>query len=217
MSLESPREMPDLIKNLVPIKRLFLDQGPVDQNQRKPQQTLRAIWSICDGVFPLGMRDIKWSVPAIRLVELGLVSDQTGHRMKRRVDVIKGVDELLGKTGREVEKNTITIEKIADKDGFTLTERYVNMDEPLRINNGRGYLDTHTEEQSQLVKMGQQFKIDFMGRRQEQFRLHALDRVWIPEDGRQQTLSQFEPIEVTGRRINTTLALLVEGLYPGCI
>lgn len=199
------REIPEFIKELGEISKLF--------SQEKRQQALDAIWNICSALLPQRVKEaddisekdfestspvITLTVPSGRLIEMGLVSDQTGSQIKR-------IDS------RGTEKNTITIERTTSG-GFILTERYMN--ELHRIDNGDGYSYAYTEEQSQLDKQDGQFNISITGRR-EQLHLQALDREWIPEQ--QQSVSEFAPLEVTESRINTTLALLVEGLSPGYI
>ncbi len=111
--------------------------------------------------------------------------------------------------------NNLSSSRIEDKtvDGFMITEKYVDVEGFYEVNHDGARLEHTVTERMYITKHNGRYHV-----RIEQARasdeLHVFKKTWVPQ---LPAPDKFEPIEVTPRRLNTTLALFVEGTRKGYI
>lgn len=205
MAKEQPIKLKDIILN---VQNLFLDES-IDLNfqKEKEQKLFGKIWEIISLLYPdsrLGQTTLF--VPSERLVELGLVSEQTAEQIiqrKSRKDIYKGEVAAIDEP-----QNIVTITR--NEKGYYITKTYVAEEQSV----GEECLlrrDMIVMEELTLEKTGTEFELR-MKVTEGQNHLHALDQTWFPVLKKRQL---FEEKPITGRDLNRTLALLIEGLSPG--
>jgi len=205
MTKEQPIKLKDIILN---VQNLFLDETvDLSLQKEKQQKLLRKIWETIALLYPDSRNgQTTLYVPSERLVELGLVSEQAAEQIiqrKTRKNIYKGEVAAVDEP-----QNIVTITR--SEKGFNITKTYVveeqNVGEECLLRR-----DMIVMEELSLEKAGVDFELR-MKVTEGQNHLHALDQTWFPVSKKGQP---FEEKPVTGRDLNRTLALLIEGLFPG--
>lgn len=195
--------VPDFLKKIGPMDQLFLDEGkPVDEQPEKFQKILQTVWNIVSVLYPAGRTgETILEIPSNRLAELGFVSSETRARIKRREQRRQKMNGYRADVG----KNIVAINDT--ESGFFLTETYATEEEFF----GNGIRrDCVVRDRIHLIKNGH-FTI-CIEREMAKYHIHALDAIWHYQNG---VAKPRECIEVTARRVNILLALLLEGIVPG--
>lgn len=178
-----------------------------DPNSSAAQRILKAIWHIGSSFGPYHSPTLY--VPSTRLEELRLISEDAAHRMSR----------MKERTSQSLESPPlISTNRLQSTrtpvGGFIITEEYVDVEGFYEMNHSGARLDHMVKEQMYLTREDEMYFV-----RMEQAKvydqLHALGESWIPLRTPQH--NNFVAIEVTPRRLNTTLALFVEGICRGYI
>ncbi|MCL5433075.1 MAG: hypothetical protein M1524_03080 [Patescibacteria group bacterium] len=202
MGIESnTKNIPEAILKLGDIRKNFLTEYDVVEHTEKYHRTVRAIWTLCSMFYQNNKNGISVTlqVPSERLLRLGLVSDEAGKAIISRKERKSGNGNL--------EHNVVTISKT--EFGFRIVENYMNEEE---FHNAHR-IDSLVEETTELSQgENLSLRISIYGRAVSRH-LHAYGGVW-EEKPKTET---DEKLAVTARRVNTTLALLAEGIYPNCI
>jgi len=201
-------------KELEPNKPQFLERlrrgnlplvkqmGEVNANDESVRQALELIWSVADfftGGSPGG--SVTLSAPSSFLVEMGLVSEKTAQKIEERVT------RKLEEGGKE-EDVFNQIEIVNRGDGFELRESYI-VEETFE---GGNRLDRMVVEQVIIRKTPEGKFLVKINRLSTGEHLHALGRIWTEINKKPSEASKA--VVLTGRRINTILAIL-SGWYEG--
>jgi len=199
-------KIPELIRKLGDVRGLFLNENiSVNAQPEEFQKALGTIWDIASVFYPEGRSgSVRLSVPSQRLIELGLVSKKVRERIKTKESRKREAEDV---------RNFITLESFASEEGigFLITETYLAEAEF----HGEARLDSVVEERTFLIRDTDdklQIKIE---KGESNSHLHALGEIWVSRE--KKASREYKLIETTSRRINTTLALLAEGLAPGYI
>lgn len=200
------RGLPVCVSQIEPVDQLFLDEKKsVGDQPIKFKKILEAIWDILSVFYPLDRTgDTILEIPSNRLAELGLVSSATKARIESRKKRRQGENKYVADTS----KNILVIAKAGS--GFFLTETYVTEEEIFDSGIRR---DCVVRDRICLTK-GEEFAIS-IEREMEKYHIHALNAIWHLEE--QESDGQQAMVEVTDRRVNIILALLLEGIVPGCL
>lgn len=198
------RGIPVCIRQIGPVDQLFLDEKKsVGGQPVKLRKILEAIWDILSVFYPLDRTgDTILEIPSNRLADLGLVSSATKARIERR----KQRRQREGQYAADTSKNVLLIMGIGTD--FVLTETYVTEEEILGSGIRR---DCVVRDRICLTK-GEEFVIS-IEREMEKYHIHALNAIWHLEE--QESDRRQATVEVTARRVNIILALLLEGIVPG--
>lgn len=206
--------IPETVRNLGNLQELLLDERKSAKNQlQQIQRMLQAIWDVTEKtLYPLpgitGNRILY--VPTKRLEELGLVSIvQDGKKRTAQGRVRRTADTING------HKDSIMIDRPYANGPFTFLDSYINEEvEATKPNEGQSRRhDSSVEEKLVLTKEEDgNFTVTIEGHK-------APERVFI--DGKWRNLvplpTEFKERKVTARRLNTTFALLVEGIASGIL
>lgn len=210
-------QIPEFIQQLGDVRGMFLDENVsiVDQPE-KYQKVLSVIWDICSFFIPSKdsqMTDIKLIVSSMRLVDLDLVSKQTGKNIG---EISSTATESIVIEGDEIDSNNIEIRRTDKGEGFMITEIYKDImktyeikgtDEKLRV-------DCFVEEKTKLTRNENgELEAEISLRRMKDH-LHFQGATWVKSNNGGTTESISSNM---ARCINTTLALLVEAAVPSHI
>ena len=202
---DNPRKISEIIEELGDVRGLFLDEGiSIDAQPEKFQKALGTIWNIASVSCPSN-GSIQFRVPAQKLVELGLVSNKAEERITAREKEEQLQEEDL--------KNIISIQPLKNKDGFQITETYmIKIEEEF---DSRIRRDSIVMERLFLIKNNDGFIQVEAEKGETSYHLHVLGELWDPRE--KKVSMGYGEVETTPRRINTALALLIEGVAPGYI
>lgn len=193
------------------------EKRPLVEQEEGVQRLLGCLFSVIEGMsaqWIVPPTRIHLSIPSSRLEELQLVSEETRRKIQLRTR------EALRKQVRDT--NTISLEKT--ETGIAVRERYTDVVHLYRINGGHVRLDHVVEEIAYLERAPDGSFTVRMEQGTVSKVLHAFGEEFIPKEealrkrGMGEDLPQeFTPIGVTPRRLNTTLALVIEGYHLGAI
>lgn len=199
-------QAPECTRKIGPAEQLFLDEiMPVDEQPEKFQKILENIWDIVSVFYPFDRTgDTILEIPSNRLIELGFVSSETRARIRKRELRKKKNNQRAADVG----KNVVVIANA--ESGFYLTENYVTEEEFF----GNGIRrDCIVRDRIHLSIKEEKFVIS-IEREMTKYHIHALNAIWHFQNG---VAKPREVVEVTAKRVNILLALLLEGVAPGCL
>lgn len=198
------RRLPVCVSQIEPVDQLFLDEKKsVGGQPIKFRKILEAVWDILSVFYPLDRTgDTILEIPSHRLAELGLVSSATKARIESRKKRRQGENQYAADTS----KNILLITGTGTD--FVLTETYITEEEIFGSGIRR---DCVVRDRICLTK-DEEFVIN-IEREMEKYHIHALSAIWHLEE--RESSGQQATVEVTARRVNIILALLLEGIVPG--
>jgi len=181
--------------------------------ERQSGRLLGKVWEILDNLCSSDSSSkISLEVPSQTLVNLGLVSE-----------IAEG--EIVGRINRKKQRNQpdepnnkISFKRISPAE-FIIRKTYVSEEKtefsfyeekfeaPFRI-------DQVMTEQTILLKEGEGYRVD-MKVKADDSHLHAKGQRWIPAISGKE--NQWLEVNPGVRDLNRTLALILEGLVPGCL
>lgn len=186
------------------IRDYFLKEDvEFDPNSQASQRILKAIWCIGSSFGPYHSPNLY--IPSKRLEELGLISEDAAHRMKEKTSQSLESLPLIPTNRLQSTRNPAG--------GFIITEEYTDVEGFYEMNDGGARQDHVVNVQMHLTQIDGMYFVR-MEQTRADYQLHALGQIWVPSKPSQ---PNFAPIEVTPRRLNTTLALFVEGICRGYI
>lgn len=211
------REIPETVERAGNIKDLFLDPNePVYRQKEKLQDALKAVWDISSFFYPndrLGKTDLI-PIPIDRLIELGLVSTKTVHKIE--------TGKLYLQHEKGVQVSTVSLERSKREKGdfeFLISGEYVVIIGIHQTLKGEKLIQySIAKEQTHLENEGGRLKPK-MTRLPTASRIMVFDKTWhqISEEHGHPVSVETKPIQVTPRRINTVLTMIIEGTVPGHI
>jgi len=176
---------------------LVKQEGEIYADDPFVRQALELIWLVakfftehCVG------SSVTLSAPASLLVEMGLVSQRTA-------EAIQGQVARKREEGGSEEDVFNQIEIVNIGDGFELRESYKTEE----IFNGGNRLDRMVKERAKIRRTPNGgFSVEIV-RLSAGEHLHALGKIWVEKDEKPPEVSRDKAMLLTGRWINTTLAV----------
>lgn len=176
---------------------------PEDISDYSRGRLLKKMWEILDTLCPAGSAtEVTLRVPSDRLVELGLVSE-------RRAGEITGRKVRKKQEAQTDEPSNIVRFCRTSPEVFAIVKTYISEEQerPVRI-------DKVVEEKMLLERDEKGFGFS-VWKREDNLHLHTLGQRWIQANPSGK--SELQEVKQNFRDLNRTLALIAEGLVPGCL